>query len=126
MRSRWTGPAILTPALLATAGLLTAAAPAGALEATTPQVFSATITPSDIRPHSAVTAEVATSPDVTSVVAQVAGRTIPIPRVAAGTFRGETTTPRFPHFIHFRLKVTFVARDAAGTEARFPQVVTVN
>jgi hypothetical protein len=122
-----TAPAALAPILLATAGLLTTAQPAPAHDSPrAPQVFSATITPNDIRPNIDVAAEVMTSPNVTSVFAQVAGHTIEIPRVGPGTFRGATKTPRFPRFIHFRLKVTFVARDAAGAQALYPETIKVN
>ncbi len=91
-----------------------------------PRVFSATITPQDIRPRIDVTAQVVTSPNVTDVIARVAGRTITIPRVEAGLFRGTTTTPRFPRFIHLHLEVVFVARDAAGDQVQFPRNVKVN
>lgn len=126
MSSRSTGAIVRVLAFVAAGTLLPGAAARADEPAAGPRIVSALITPDDIRPHIDVTALVTTSPDVTSVVAQVAGRTIPIPRVDAGLFRGTTTTPRFPRFIHCRLKVTFVARDAAGNRVETPAVIAVN
>lgn len=127
MTGRWTRPALLASGLAATVGLATTGAPVRAGDSGPgPRVFSATIVPDDIRPGIVVGAVVDTSADVTSVVAEAAGHTIPIPRVDARTFRGTTTTPRFPRFIHCHLKVTFVARNAAGVQVRYPTLVKVN
>ena len=125
MSSRSAGATVQAAAFVA-AGIVLPAAAARAAEPPGPRIVSALITPDDIRPHTDVTALVTTSPDVTSVVAQVAGRTMPIPRVDAGLFRGTTRTPHFPRFIHCHLKVTFVARNAAGDRAEVPAVIAVN
>ena len=74
---------------------------------------------------SSVSAIVRTTPNVVTVTAYAAGTSLPVARVGPGVFRGSTTLPQLPPFVHGSYAVTFVARDALGASTQSAVGVTV-
>ncbi len=113
---------------LPVAGTLLAVALAceGTLAVSAPKITDVSVVPGDIRSGERVTATVLTTGDAVSVVAHVAKREFPIPRVSDGVFSGSTVVPHIPRFIHFRVSVTFVARGPRGNSDAQTTSVKIN
>lgn len=80
----------------------------------TPQILGASVSPTVVAPGMKVDAAVRTTPEVVTVVAKVAGQTIPVPRIGTGRFAGTTTVPFIPPFFHGKYDVTFIASNSRG------------
>lgn len=95
-------------------------------DAPQPKILSATIVPDPIHPGEQVAADVATSPNVTSVEAHVKGMTFKLPEVHPGEFRLERTVPKIARFFKGTYHVTFVAHCAGGREAESAEDIVLN
>jgi hypothetical protein len=113
---------------MSVAGTLLAVALAceGPPAVTAPKITDVSVVPGDLRSGERVTATVLTTGDAVSVVAHVAKREIDIPRVSDGVFSGSAVMPHIPRFLHFHVKVTFVARGPRGNSDAETTSVKVN
>ncbi|HTJ28797.1 MAG TPA: hypothetical protein VMA36_21765 [Candidatus Limnocylindria bacterium] len=111
-----------TPVVLVSATVVVPASPPAAQVAAAPvgapQILGATLSPNVVSTGTKVAATVRTTPEVVSVVAKIAGQTIPVPKVGVGRFAGSTTVPLIPPFFHGTYPVTFVAVNARGVSTQ--------
>ena len=108
-----------TPTPAPTSTPLAAPSPAG------PAILEITVSPEPIRAGKQVSIMVRTTPDVVTIAAHVLTFSFSLPKTGDGSFSGTAKVPWWALFYHGSFQITFVARDAEGTETQMSQTVRI-
>lgn len=82
-----------------------------------PQILAVRLSDPVFHSGETITGTVITSTNVASVIVEVLGRTIGLPRVAFGNFALSQTMPDVPFFMRGNYTARVIARNAAGASA---------
>ena len=95
------------------------------LRASAPQIFSASLNAPVATGGQIVTGTVQTSPDVTSVLAEIMGYSTQLSRVSAGYFALSYRVPTLPTILRRTYTIVVIARNAAGLTATSSLPITI-
>jgi len=90
-----------------------------------PRILSASLSSPVAAGGDVVSGAVQTTPDVTEVDAEVAGRSTPLTKVSAGYFALSYRVPTLPAFLRRTYTIVVTARNAAGRTASSSLPITI-